>query len=272
MFEFLSLNPHGRSKWDSAITKSLPTKFRLDHCSLCGGSLPTVIHEEVGISFKLVFGGIASIGCSEAEEHAARMIEAKPNNNFQELRPVMQASIDPFLLSIAPLLVGECNSILSHPQPEVRGWASTPVRVSYPVAQDLADRMGCRIPTEAEWEYAARAYTRTLFPWGDKLPHDEELAPWLCLNYAGNAAHTANDFGFHGIFSGEWCSDLWQDSHCQNTVLQSSFRVIKGGGSMFWPWQGCQEWVWCMPSMRMSSECLFDDGKACFRLARSLAT
>lgn len=158
------------------------------------------------------------------------------------------------------------------------------IHVSWNDANAFAHWMGCRLPTEAEWEYAARAGTTTTFYTGDCLSTDQ-------ANYNGFDSYTNCKIDPHSRYRGktmpigsfspnawglydmagnvwEWCNDWYEYDYYQhsptsnpNGPSSSSVLscVIRGGC-----WRDGA--LSCRPSFRWRQFRNSRDGSIGFRL------
>jgi len=115
------------------------------------------------------------------------------------------------------------------------------------LSQSTGDQ--CRLPSEAEWEYACRAGTTTPFNTGDTISTDQ-------ANYDGNSTYSnaqkgiyrrkttpvktfePNAWGLYDMHGNveEWCEDWYGNDYYRNSPSSDptgpragSFRVLRGG-------------------------------------------
>lgn len=182
-------------------------------------------------------------------------------------KPQHEVKVAPFFLGMFPITQSQWQAVAQLPKINLelsltpsffQGDPLLPVeQVSWEEAQEFCDRLSIanrrpfRLPTEAEWEYACRAGTSTVYAFGDNISTD-------FVNYDGNYPHGLGNKGSHrqktvpvgslGVPNGfgiydmhgnvyEWCQDIWHNSYrnspttaeCWNQFGDDRYRVLRGG-------------------------------------------
>lgn len=176
--------------------------------------------------------------------------ETTPGHQVNEM-PLHQVSLDGFWMmetEVTNAMYGLCvNQGVC--QPPFNDFWQEPAYATHPVvnvdwdqAQSYAQWAGGRLPTEAEWEKAARGDDGRLYPWGDQIAnppllnfdltqvgttmpvgsYPEGASPYGVLDMAGNVE--------------EWVADWYGDQYYAQSPTQNPLgpsdgrvRVIRGG-------------------------------------------
>jgi formylglycine-generating enzyme required for sulfatase activity/tetratricopeptide (TPR) repeat protein len=172
-----------------------------------------------------------------------------------EKQSVHEVSVESFAMGRFPVTFAEYDYFCeasNREKPDDRGWGRDNRPVIYVSWHDavaytewLSTQTGqeYRLPTEAEWEYAARAGTETDYWWGNDI--DETKA-----NYDENIGHTSpvgdyepNPFGLYDTAGNVWewtCSEYESEYNGKEKtcIIQNSskYRVLRGGSWLLNPW------------------------------------
>jgi len=199
-------------------------------------SSPATFRNSIGMEFILIPAGEFRMGADDKE-------------GFEDERPVHRVRITrPFYLGKYPVTQGQWEAVMETNPSHFTGNPNRPVEnVAWHDAQEFLRRLSekegkpYRLPTEAEWEYAARAGSNTTYCFGDDVKLLREYA-WYADN-SGNETHPvgqldANAWGLHDIHGNvwEWVQDWYAANYYQQSAVinpsgpdSSEYKVSRGG-------------------------------------------
>jgi len=197
----------------------------------------TCKEEITGMEFVYVPKGCFQMGSNEGDSNE---------------KPVHQVCLDGFWMGKDEVTQEQWEAIMGN-NPSDRKGADRPVeQVSWNGAQKFLKQLNAaigagsepaptfRLPSEAEWEYAARAGTQTTYSFNGDSVRLGKYA-WYSANSNGTAhpvrQKLPNDFGLHDMHGNvwEWVEDTWHDNYDRAPkdgsawVSDDSFRVLRGG-------------------------------------------
>ena len=210
------------------------------------------------------------------------------NSSDPSEKPAHQVTIGaPFAIGKYEVTVEQWNACADAggcPKLSINGEKNSPVRdVSWDDAQRYVKWLSTttgqayRLPSEAEWEYAARGGTASRFWWGDQMRKGNANCkecgePWSQEAPAPVGSFAANPYGLHDTSGSvwEWVGDCWHNSYkgapADGRIWDTPAcrdRVIRGGS-----WHEGESYMLASTRFKYSATVRFSQNG--FRVARDV--
>lgn len=187
---------------------------------------------------------------------------SEPDSLNNEL-PRHKATLQSFAIGQYEVTFDEWNACLAacgyDHKPDDKGWgcgARPVINVSWEDAQQYAAWLSVetgetyRLPSEAEWEYAARAFPTSngsnppAFAFGDSITMEQANFNRHIGKTVEVGNYPASDWGLHDVHGNvwEWIEDAWHDTYDDAPTDgrswlggDDSLRVLRGGSWFSYP-------------------------------------
>ncbi len=153
--------------------------------------------------------------------------------------PQHKVCLDAYYIDRYEVTQEEYEKVMNKNPSVFAGCRNCPVEyVSWTDAKSYCEKVGKRLPTEAEWEYAARGGSDSRYYWGRGIDTG-------CLWYFENSSSRShpvgqkrpNGYGLYDMLGNvrEWCSDMFSDNIYRMSavynprVLEGKYAVLRGG-------------------------------------------
>ncbi len=163
------------------------------------------------------------------------------DDNSRE-QPAHKVCLDKFYMDRFEVTQQKWDAVMDMNRSVFRNPDQPITHINWHEARKYCRKAGKRLPTEAEWEYSARAGSQARFYWGNEIDDDY-------LWYAGNSLREPanvgtkkpNAWGLHDTIGGvwEWVDDwfsihYYEESPVKNPKgpARSSFKIIRGNSWM----------------------------------------
>lgn len=196
-------------------------------------------------------------------------------DNLAEAKPTHRVSLDKYQIGQTEVTQSLWQAVMGSNPSKVKGDRLPVTNISWNDCQSFIVKLNAltgktfRLPTEAEWEYAARGgqNSRRYTYSGSNNIH---AVAWHCTNSENKvwpvASKKANELGIYDLCGNvsEWCDDWFgnYESSSQSNphgVETGEYRVVRGGGYADTPNK-------CRVSYRQHQPTTFSDAGLGFRL------
>lgn len=226
-----------------SILFTTPDSLQLFKADIKVTTLPLLGVDSIGFVYVSSSGGGTAI--AGMVPIPAGCFQMGSTNGDSDEQPVHQDCVSAFQMDKYEVTQAEYTAYKgSNPSYFKSCGTNCPVEtVNWTDADAYCKSKGKRLPTEAEWEYAARGGTTTTYYWGDATD-DATVGKyaWFSSN-SGRTTHTVgqklpNAYGLYDMSGNvwEWVSDWYGSSYYSSSPSQDptgpssgSYRVNRGG-------------------------------------------